>query len=93
MQRELSDDFVDFKTEHWMELEPNAMYEVLAKLHKEEDWTKWPEEHKYLYDKPEYGLEKEDLILKKHLLLYCFELKYNCMYIYLLSPSEDSYGK
>ena len=65
-QKELSDDYIDFRTKHWKELEPNAMYEVLAKIHKEEDWTKWPDKHKYLYDNPEYQPEKEK-ILQNHI--------------------------
>lgn len=62
MQEKLSNEFVDFKTERWAELEPNAIYEVLTKINKEEDWTKWPDKHKYLYDKLEYEPERESLL-------------------------------
>lgn len=63
-QQELSNDFVNFKTEHWKEYEQNAMYELLTQINKEEDWTKWPDKHKYLYDRPEYKIEKDELLRK-----------------------------
>ena len=50
---ELAKEFVDFRAKNKSTLEKNAIYEILAKAHNEEDWQKWPEEDKYLYDKAE----------------------------------------
>lgn len=61
-QTALSVEFAEFRSQKWNELEPNALYEVLSKIHQEEDWKKWPEEDKSLYDKPEFAERKERLI-------------------------------
>lgn len=54
--------FEEFKEDKYKELEPNAIYEILTKIHGEESWKKWPEEDKYLYDKPENSQRKNQLI-------------------------------
>lgn len=53
--------FEEFKLDKYNELEPNAIYEILTQIHNEEDWKKWPEEDKYLYDKPEFSSRKSQL--------------------------------
>lgn len=62
-QAELSEDFVNFKIEKWAELEPNAVYEILAKKYKENDWQKWNEEDKYFYDDSQNSKHREEFIL------------------------------
>ena len=59
---ELAKEFVDFRAKNRSELEKNAVYEVLTKTHKEEDWKKWPEEDKFLYDKPENKARLNELL-------------------------------
>ncbi len=88
MQEELSNDFVEFRINHWKELEPNAMYELLTKIHNEEDWTKWPDKHKYLYDKSEYQAEKEEL-LRKHI----FEIDFHMFKQWLVEREIDKTNK
>ena len=62
--KELFQEFKGFKAIHWDEIAPNAVYELLVQINNEEDWTKWPDEHKYLYDKSEYKNVKEELLKK-----------------------------
>ncbi len=58
----LAKEFVDFRAKNKTELEKNAIYEVLTKIHGEEDWRKWPEEDKYLFDKPDNKTRVEELL-------------------------------
>ena len=46
----LDKQFKAFKQERYDSLEPNAMYEILAKEHYSEDWNKWPAVDRTLYD-------------------------------------------
>lgn len=48
----LAKDFEAFKAEKQTELEPNAMYEILIKKYNKEDWKKWDEADRNLYDSP-----------------------------------------
>lgn len=43
-------EFEEFKQEKYNELEPYAMYEILAKKYNEENWKKWQAEDVNLYD-------------------------------------------
>lgn len=45
--------FSSFKKRNNRELEPNAIYEILAKRYNEEDWRNWGEQDKTLYDSKE----------------------------------------
>ena len=58
----LKAEYANFKTKKYQELEPNAIYETLSILHQEEDWKKWPEQDKYLYDKEENEAYKEAFV-------------------------------
>ena len=49
----LAIDFDKFKVEKREELEPNAIYEILSKKYGEEDWKKWDEIDRNLYDSPQ----------------------------------------
>ncbi len=46
----LKNEFRQFKTEKREELEPFAIYEILVEKNEEEDWKKWNEIDKNLYD-------------------------------------------
>ncbi len=59
---ELLKEFEGFKARKQEELIPNALYEILAALHGDEDWKNWPEEDKYLYDSHKFSQRKELLI-------------------------------
>ena len=61
-QDELSKDFADFKARKKEELEPNAVYEVLSEINKEEDWKKWPKKDQFLYDNPQNKSRLESLL-------------------------------
>ncbi len=57
----LTKEFEDFKTKKGTELEKNAMYEILSQIHDEENWKKWPETDRYLYDSESSFSRKEEL--------------------------------
>lgn len=46
----LAMDFSSFKKRNIKNLEPNAIYEVMAKKYNNEDWRHWEEQDKNLYD-------------------------------------------
>lgn len=46
---ELKNEFEDYKQNNKEELEPKAIYEILAKKYENEDWHTWNEEHRNLY--------------------------------------------
>ena len=54
-QEEMSEDFIEFKSKNWDILEPNALYELLANIHKTENWKEWPNKDKYLYENADYS--------------------------------------
>lgn len=60
----LKAEYTEFKSQEYQKLEPNALYEVLSILHKEEDWKKWPEQDRNLYDKEENKVYRENLVKK-----------------------------
>lgn len=49
---QLKEEFEDFKRENYEELEPNAIYEILAKKNNNENWRTWSKEEQTLYTKP-----------------------------------------
>ncbi len=50
---ELISEFNDYKFENGEELTPKAIYELLAKRNKTEDWREWKEEERNLYTSPD----------------------------------------
>ena len=61
---QLKNDFEQFKKTHRKELEPNAIYEVLAKKYNNEQWRTWPQEDQKLYQ--DKNTERINFINKKY---------------------------
>lgn len=57
----LKNEFRQFKNEKREELEPFAIYEVLISKNQEEDWKKWNEVDKNLYDSPNNSTYLDEL--------------------------------
>lgn len=56
----LISEYNKFKREKYDELEPNAIYEILVTLNQgEEDWKKWPEKYRNLYDIPNNPVKEQ----------------------------------
>ena len=51
----LRSEFEDYKLKNSEELEPAAIYEILARKNNHEDWKTWPEAEKNLYDSEKYA--------------------------------------
>lgn len=49
-QKKLLNEFNDFKKEHYTELEPMAIFEILAKKNGNENWKSWDEKERNLYN-------------------------------------------
>ncbi len=49
---DLKQEFKEYRSEKWDELEPNAIYEILSKKNNTEAWRAWPKEEQNLYMVP-----------------------------------------
>lgn len=65
-------EFSSFKKQNMRELEPNAIYEILAKRYNNEDWRTWEEKDRTLYDS-----EDETPYLKQLREDLRFEIEYH----------------
>ena len=55
----LLNEFQEFKTKYYQELEPNAIYEILFKKNKNKNWKSWNNEEKLLYVNSNQSLLKK----------------------------------
>ena len=70
----LLNEFDEFKKEKYQELEPMAIFEILTKKNNHEDWKKWEEHERNLYNPAnENNIEKYRNIYGKKIDFYMFK--------------------